>query len=191
MRTPLPSACLLRPRCDRAGFRADKADLPLSVTAHSRHINIVHYHCQANHGGMTPLRAACGITTRAMNTMVKDLLFHRADIGFVFQSVHPLSGLSFLENAPLGSKMGSSCALSYHFFCSSFLVFPPASSASSVLLSRLFGQGSCDSYVSVFVFCVVLPFPTGLLFLRLASAFMGTRSLQVHGQVHLKLCKGP
>ena len=29
------------------------------------------------------------MTIRAMNTMVKDLLIHRADIEFVFQNVHP------------------------------------------------------------------------------------------------------
>ena len=33
----------------------------------------------------------------------------------------------------------------------------------------------------VFVISVVMPFPTVLLFLRPASAFMGTRSLQAHG----------
>ena len=38
---------------------------------------------------MTPLRAACGMTIRAMNTMVKDLLICRVDNEFVFQNVHP------------------------------------------------------------------------------------------------------
>ena len=102
----------------------------------------------------------------------------------------PLSGLNSWRTLPQG--MGSFCALSYHFMCSSFLVFPPASSASSLLLSRrVFGQGPCDSYVSVFVISVVLPFPTCLLFILLASAFMGTRSLQVHGQVRLKTVQRP
>ena len=42
---------------------------------------------KANQGGMTPLRAACGMTIRAMND--KDLLIHRVDNEYLFQNVHP------------------------------------------------------------------------------------------------------
>ena len=69
---------------------------------------------KANQGGMTPLRAACGMTIRAMNTMVKDLLIYRVDNEFVFQNVHPDTAATLHE----GRVVAVGEEINFHFLWS-------------------------------------------------------------------------